>query len=433
MLFEFSVGNYLSFRERKTLNLVATGISDFRDSNTFKASRHTLLKGAAIYGANSSGKSNFIRALSTMKRIVLTSFYQASTQSLGISPFLLHAENEHQPSLFEVLFETTGTRYRYGFEVSNKEVNAEWLFETKKNAEKPLFLRTKDGIEVYTAFQEGENLEPKTRENALFLSVTDQFNGPTSKIIMQWFHRLATISGLSHENYESSTFQLLGNPQTQPLLNQFFQSLDLGFDEIHVHKERFNLQTLTEEVPDQLLQMMVKDLDGSYKTKIQTVHQKFDNDGNAADSVHFDMRVHESAGTNKLFNLSGPIFDALIHGGILAVDELDSSMHPLLLLAIIRLFNSEKDNPHNAQLIFTTHDTNLFSYGNYRRDQIYFIEKDHYGASDLYSLVEYREEDGNKVRKDRSFENDYLKGRYGAIPMLGNLSKMIEVWQEKQN
>jgi hypothetical protein len=207
--------------------------------------------------------------------------------------------------------------------------------------------------------------------------------------------------------------------------------LDLGFDGIQVHREKFNRQALTEEVPDQLLHMMVKDLDGSYKTSIETIHQKFDNDGNATDMVRFDMRVHESAGTNKLFNLSGPVFEALIHGGVLAVDELDSSMHPLLLLAILRLFHSEKDNPHHAQLIFTTHDTNLFSYGNFRRDQIYFIEKDNYGASDLYSLVEYREEDGNKIRKDRSFENDYLKGRYGAIPMLGNISKIIESWQEK--
>lgn len=431
MLFEFSVGNYLSFRECKTLNLVATGISDFRDSNTFKTSRHTLLKGAAIYGANSSGKSNFIRALSTMKRIVLTSFYQASTQSLGVNPYLLHVETAHQPSFFEVLLETGGVRYRYGFEVSNKAVHAEWLFEIKKHAEKPLFLRASEGIEVFGAFPEGANLESKTRENALFLSVTDQFNGPISKNIMLWFQRLTTISGLSHENYESITFQLLGNSETQPLLNDFFKSLDLGFDGIQVHREKFNRQALTEEVPDQLLHMMVKDLDGSYKTSIETIHQKFDNDGNATDLVRFDMRVHESAGTNKLFNLSGPVFEALIHGGVLAVDELDSSMHPLLLLAIIRLFHSEKDNPHHAQLIFTTHDTNLFSYGNFRRDQIYFIEKDNYGASDLYSLVEYREEDGNKIRKDRSFENDYLKGRYGAIPMLGNISKIIETWQEK--
>jgi AAA15 family ATPase/GTPase len=143
------------------------------------------------------------------------------------------------------------------------------------------------------------------------------------------------------------------------------------------------------------------------------------------------MRNQESAGTNKVFNISGPIFDVLQKGGVLVIDELDSSLHPLMTLAITRLFNSEKENSKNAQLIFTTHDTNLFSYGKYRRDQIYFVEKDRYGASDLYSLVEYREEDGTKIRKDRSFEKDYIQGRYGAVPYIGDISKIISEWQKK--
>ena len=143
------------------------------------------------------------------------------------------------------------------------------------------------------------------------------------------------------------------------------------------------------------------------------------------------MRSQESAGTNKVFNISGPIFDVLQDGGVLVIDELDSSLHPLMTLAITRLFNSVKENAKNAQLIFTTHDTNLFSYGKYRRDQIYLIEKDKYGVSDLYSLVEYREEGGSKVRKDSSFESDYIQGRYGAIPYIGDISKIIKEWQEK--
>jgi AAA15 family ATPase/GTPase len=161
------------------------------------------------------------------------------------------------------------------------------------------------------------------------------------------------------------------------------------------------------------------------------LHKKFDKNNKKIGEVEFDMRSQESAGTNKMFNISGPIFDVLQDGGVLVVDELDSSLHPLMTLAITRLFNSDKDNSKNAQLIFSTHDTNLFSYGKYRRDQIYFVEKDKYGASDLYSLVEYREEDGTKVRKDRSFENDYIEGRYGAIPYIGEISKIITEWQEK--
>ncbi len=184
-------------------------------------------------------------------------------------------------------------------------------------------------------------------------------------------------------------------------------------------------------MPEALVKLLVKDLEGSIRFKINTVHQKFDGDNNLAGEVNFDMRSQESSGTNKVFNISGPVFDVLQDGGVLIVDELDASLHPLMTLAITRLFNSTEDNPKNAQLIFTTHDTNLFTYGKYRRDQIYFVEKDKYGASDLYSLVEYREEDGTKVRKDRSFENDYIEGRYGAVPFIGNLSKILQEWQEK--
>lgn len=140
------------------------------------------------------------------------------------------------------------------------------------------------------------------------------------------------------------------------------------------------------------------------------------------------MRSQESSGTNKLFNISGPVFDVLNDGGVLVIDELDASLHPLLTLAVTRLFNSAEFNQKNAQLIFATHDTNLLYYGNYRRE-IYFVEKNKYGASEIYSLVEYKEE-GKTIRKDRSFEKDYIEGRYGAIPLIGNLSNLVKEWQE---
>jgi AAA15 family ATPase/GTPase len=431
MLLEFSVGNYLSFRERKTLNLVASSISDYKETNTISSERHTLLKGAVIYGANASGKSNFIRAMSTMKKIVMLSFSQSSTKELGVTPFLLNTETEKSPSYFEVLFEILGTRYRYGFEVTDKEVVGEWLYESKKNAEKFLFIREKDGIEVSPSYKEAENLESKTRDNALFLSVIDQFNGVVAKRIMNWFDNFITISGLTHENYELVTFKMLDQKNTAEILGDFYDQLDLGFDGLSVDKEKFNPKRIPEDTPEALVKLLVKDLEGAFRFKIKTLHKKYDKDNKKVGEVEFDMRSQESAGTNKMFNISGPIFDVLQNGGVLVVDELDSSLHPLMTLAITRLFNSKKDNSKNAQLIFSTHDTNLFSYGKYRRDQIYFVEKDKYGASDLYSLVEYREEDGTKVRKDRSFENDYIEGRYGAIPYIGDISKIVTEWQEK--
>ncbi len=430
MLLEFSVGNYLSFREKKTLSLVASSISDYKE-NIVISERHTLLKGAVIYGANASGKSNFIRAMSTMKRIVMFSFSQSSTKSLDVTPFLLNSETEKSPSYFEILFEILGIRYRYGFEVTDQEVVGEWLYESKKNAEKLLYIRQGDGIEVTPSYKEGQNLEDKTRNNALFLSVVDQFNGFIAKRIMKWFSNFIAISGLTHENYEMVTFKMLDNKNTAKSLGDFYDNLDLGFDGLSINKEKFNTKSIPEDTPENIVRLLIKDLEGAYRFKIKTRHKKFDKKNKEIGEVEFDMRSQESAGTNKVFNISGPIFDVLQDGGVLVIDELDSSLHPLMTLAITRLFNSVKENAKNAQLIFTTHDTNLFSYGKYRRDQIYLIEKDKYGVSDLYSLVEYREEGGSKVRKDRSFESDYIQGRYGAIPYIGDISKIIKEWQEK--
>jgi uncharacterized protein len=424
MLLEFSVGNFLSFKETKTLNLVASSISDYKESNIITTERYSLIKGAVIYGANASGKSNFIRAMSTMKRIV-TSFHQSSTKVLNVTPFLLNTETEKEASHFEVLFQIGNVRYRYGFKVTNKEIAEEWLYEAKKTAERLLFIRQGEGIEVSTYYKEGENLEVKTRNNALFLSVVDQFNGPIAKRIMKWFDTFITISGLSHEDYEMVTFKMLEHPKTAKPLIDFYEKLDFGFDSLKINKKEFDPKEIPEDTPEALIKLLVKDLEGAFKFNIKTTHKKFDKNNKFVENREFDMRSQESAGTNKVFNISGPVFDVLQQGGVLVIDELDASLHPLLTLAITKLFNSEIENPNNAQLVFTTHDTNLFTYGKYRRDQIYFIEKDNYGASDLYSLVDYREEDGKKIRNDRSFENDYIQGRYGAIPYIGNLSKII--------
>jgi AAA15 family ATPase/GTPase len=431
MLLEFSVANFLSFREKKTISLISSGISDYKEDNLFNTERYSVLKGAIIYGANSSGKSNLIHAMSAMRQIVIDTFNQSSTKHLNITPFLLNLETENKPSFFEVLFEINKIRYRYGFEATKKEIVSEWLFEAKKNVEKYLFIRQKEGIDVSSTYKEGVNLEEKTRENALFLSVVDQFNGSIAKKIMSWFTKFITISGLSHENYELVTFKFLGNQSTTKPILDFYKTLDLGFDGLKINKKKFDIKEIPEGTPEFLIKMMIKDLEGSFKFNIKTLHKKFDRDNEMVGTQEFDMRSQESAGTNKIFDISGPIFDVLHNGGILVIDELDSSLHPLMTLEVTKLFNSKINNPKNAQLIFTTHDTNLFSYGKYRRDQIYFIEKDKYGASDLYSLVEYKEEDGTKVRKDRSFEKDYIQGRYGAIPFIGNITKILQEWQEK--
>jgi hypothetical protein len=430
MLMEFSVRNYLSFKEKTTLSLLAAAIKEHVDTNIFSIDKYGLLKGAVIYGANASGKSNFIRAMSTMRRLVLQSFEQSSTDELGITPFLLSTETDNAPSFFEAVFLINNTRYRYGFEVDDKAVHAEWLFEAQKQAEKPLFIRQQDGIEVMKSFTEGKDLEERTRDNALFLAVVDQFNGRTAKQIMQWFNNFITISGLSHEGYKAVTFGMLENKKTQSLLLDFYKKLDLGFDDLAISKKPFDPRELPKDMPEGLVRQLVTDLEDSFLVDIKTIHKKYDASNKVKGTVEFDMRSQESSGTNKLFNISGPVFDVLNDGGVLIVDELDASLHPLLTLAITKLFNSKEFNRNNAQLIFATHDTNLLYYGHYRRDQIYFVERDNYGASQMYSLVEYKEE-GKTIRKDRSFEKDYIEGRYGAIPFIGNLSNVIKEWQEK--
>ena len=424
MLLEFSVGNYLSFKTKTTLSLFATPIKEHIDTNIFSTQRYDLLKGAVIYGANASGKSNMIKAMSTMRRLVLQSFEQSSANELDITPFLLSTETENLPSFFEAVFLIDNIRYRYGFEADDKNVHAEWLFEAPKQTEKPLFIREKDGIEVMKAFTEGKDIEERTRDNALFLAVVDQFNGKVAKKIMKWFSSFITVSGLSHEGYKGVTFGMLENKQTQHALLDFYKKLDLGFDDISISKKPFDAKELPGDMPEGLVKQLFTDLEGAFKIDIKTIHKKYDAKDKAVGKIEFDMRSQESSGTNKLFNISGPIFDVLNDGGTLVVDELDASLHPLLTLAITKLFNSKEFNRNNAQLIFATHDTNLLYYGNYRRDQIYFVEKNKYGASEMYSLVEYKEE-GKTIRKDRSFEKDYIEGRYGAIPFIGNLSNVM--------
>jgi len=430
MLVEFTVGNYLSFKERKTLSLVATSIKEHKDTNIIHSGRVNLLKGAVVYGANASGKSNLIKAMSNMRRLVLKSVELSSASELKVTPFLLNTYTEDAPSSFEVVFMIGEIRYRYGFEANNSAIFSEWLFEQRKNSEKPLFVRDKDGIEIWPGFPEGQGLEEKTRDNALFLSVVDQFNGALARRIMQWFNNFTAISGLSHEQYKMVTFKMLEEPEIKPLLQDFFNNLDLGFDDVEVTKELFNPELLPKEMPEDLVRQLGTDLVGKTMLNFRTSHRKFNEKNEPTGTVTFDLRSQESAGSNKVFNISGPVFDTLTNGGVLMIDELDSSLHPLLTLAITRLFNSIESNPKNAQLIFATHDTNLLRMGKYRRDQIFFVEKDKYGASDLYSLVEYKE--GSKtIRNDRSYEKDYIQGRYGAIPFVGNLNSISEKWLEK--
>jgi len=421
MLLEFSVSNYLSFRDKKTLCLEPTSITDFKD-NCIENGRYSGLKSIVLYGANASGKSNLIKAMSVMKEIIRTSTRNSSTDEINVTPFLLNAQNQNQPSFFEIVFIYESVKYRYGFEVDKKSVQYEWLFETTAKTEKELFLRTPDGIEVKSAFKEGKGLEERTRDNALFLPIVDQFNGQISKKIMLWLNNWNTISGLSHEQYRTITFNLF---EKDIALKEFIKRLDLGIKDLKLKKVLFDSEKLKTNIPEDLVKQIITDLQGKTIVEILAEHDVLNENGEVIGQIDFDLRSQESSGTNKIFDISGPIFDTIKNGGILVIDELDAKLHPLMTNSIVNLFNSKALNPKNAQLIFATHNTNLLSNGKFRRDQIYFLEKDNFNSTDLYSLIEYKE--GNaKVRKDRSFEKDYINGKYGAIPFIGDFNELFK-------
>ncbi len=425
MLIEFSVGNYRSFKEQVTFSMVAANLvskdKSLDTTNIFAIDQKLkLLKSAAIYGANASGKSNLAKALSFMKWFMVNSSKETqSTDEISVEPFRLSTETEGKPSYFELVFLMDGRKYRYGFEVTQERVISEWLFYVPNLRENKLFDRKLNNIKLSKNY-DADGVQQRTRSNALFLSVSAQFNVDLAEKILEWItDKLNIISGLHDEAYLNYTVRCFINNKNRADIIQLIKKLDLGISEVQVEQEDFTIDSLPDEMPDELKKLITK-VGGGKATSIGISHRKFDADGNYKSIEEFDLESHESEGTKKVFALAGSLITALKEGEILIIDEFDARLHPLISLAIVKLFNSEEANPNNAQLIFMTHDTNLLNNKIFRRDQVWFTEKNRYGATDLYSLAEY------KIRNDASFESDYIKGRYGAIPYIGNLNHLIE-------
>jgi len=422
MLIEFTVGNFRSFKERATLSMVAAKIKardpKVNENNTILVDdKLTLLTSAAVYGANASGKSNLVHALLFMRQFVLASSKESqSGEPIEVVPFRLSAVNEKEPSFFQVVFWLNGKQYRYGFEARQEKIAAEWLFSVPSTKEAALFIRENDEIKVTGKFKEGKGLEPLTRANALFLSVVAQFNGQVAQQILGWFRQAGLVSGLDDTAYRNFTVAQFAQGNLRAEIIQLIRKLDLGIVDIFHENVDKSQVVLPAELPDELKTLIFKNIEGGL-TAIKTVHKKWDADGRPSETATFDLG-DESNGTQKLFFLSGPILDTLANGRVLVIDEMEARLHPLMTRAILELFNSPETNPKRAQLIFTTHDTNLLSNKLFRRDQIWFVEKDRQGRSHLYSLAEI------KVRNDASFENDYMAGRYGAIPYLGEVRQV---------
>ena len=399
MIIEFTVGNFLSFNEKRTIGFEARGgVSELKD-NFFTFEKRKLLRSGVIYGANSSGKSNLIKALEKMRECVLSSVKLNDTDKLSFSPFLLSSETKNKPTFFEMIFVAGSQIFRYGFEYNLCEIINEWLFSVKNSGkEELLFVRTQEGIAVADKFAEGKGKEESTNDNRLFISLVAQLGGKVSKQILQWFYDCNVVSGIKHNDYEGYTLSMFyENLSGSSEALQFFRDLQLGFNNVEI--------AVSEEK----------------EFSLNTIHNKYDKNGKIIGLISWSKDENESEGTKKLIDFSGPIFDTLKNGKIVIIDELDTKLHPLITMQIIKLFNSPETNSNNAQLLFATHDTNLLSTDIFRRDQVWFTEKDEREQTDLYSLDDFVFADGTKVRKDANLEKNYIAGRYGAIPYINNL------------
>lgn len=419
MLVSFTVGNFRSFKENKTFSMKATSIQELkefiREDNNFK-----LLPSVAIYGANSSGKSNLISAIGMMKKVLLSSVKTNPTEELKTNPFKLDELYLQKPTFFEVVFTSGSNTYKYGFEYSPKKINGEWLYIIKNDHEKILFIRNNEGIGVTKDFPEGNGKEEATAANRLFLSLVAQLNGKTSLSIMKWFEDLRVTSSVNDSSFKIfSCNYLFADDKTSNQAKAFVTNMDLGFSNIQKSEIGLKEYLLTEaHAESELRNILPEDLNEAKTPTIKTGHMVHKLDGSIKEMFFYNDEM-ESEGTKKIINMSGPIIDTLERGGLIVVDEFDAKLHPLLTKKIIETFNSPETNPNKAQLIFATHDTNLLSNKILRRDQIWFAEKDRNDEStDIYPLSDIREQNGDKIRNDRIYEKDYINGKYGAIPFL---------------
>lgn len=432
MFIQFSVENFLSFKDQAVISMIASKRrskdKSLDENSTFEAFPGIkLLKTAVIYGANGSGKSNLFKAIGFMKNLTINSSKESQAdEEIDITPFLVNTCTPEKPSKFEIIFILNETMYQYEFSVSSKRIEREKLISRHKHKEKDkiLFERNNNEIKVFNEFPEGKGLEKRTRDNALFVSVCANFDGEISGEVIRWFRSVRVIRGLNDQGLISFTKKQLDNPESSKKIKSFLKAFDLGIENLKNSEKELPNSKMPREVLDHLKSLIEKNLPSNVSVgfsagRISTEHRVFNEHGKLAGVIDFDLEENESEGTKKLIALSGPFINALEKSLIIFMDEFDARLHPIISQQIIKIFNSSGENTNNSQLVVISHDTNLLDKDLLRRDQIWFTEKDIFGASHLTSLLEYR------VRNDASFEKDYIAGKYGAIPFIGKTSMLI--------
>lgn len=439
MLLQFSVKNYRTFKDKATLSLIASNYDkDTREHENIvfnEAFGLRLLKSAVIYGANASGKSKLIEAFAFMRFFVINSSKESQKgETIEVEPFRLSTETENEPSEFEIIFLYQNALYRYGFEATKERIISEWLYHKPKTKEVELFYREDNNFNTHErSFTKGKTVvkEGLVRDNALLISVAAQFNEITAINVLDWFKKLKTLSGLKESSYQGFTMRKTEDPEHKAKILELLKAADLGIQDIELQK--LDIDSLPKGLPKELKDKIIREVreeNKEYVSDVLTMHKKYNADLKAVENISFSLDDDESSGTIKFFALTGPILDVIENGYTLVVDELDSKLHPNLVCKIVSLFNSKEFNKKNAQLIFNTHDTNLLSSGLFRRDQIWFTNKNKYGEAKLYSLADFK---SDEVRKTEPFEENYISGKYGAVPFLGFFDNLKIFLTENEN
>lgn len=434
MLIEFRVKNFRSLRDEQVLSMVASSDKELRDTHVVETGLKAapgLLKSAAIYGANASGKSTVIRALQVMREVVIGSAVRFRPgQALPGQPFRLDSRSVSEPIEFEVTFLRDGVRWQYGFAMTTERIVSEHLLVYKAFKPQRWYERCYDAETNKDVYEFGSGLkgqkqvwEAATRPNALFLSTAVQLNSEVLRPVFDWFRTELVIFNEYVRIRPEILVKMLKDAAWKERLCKFLKAADISLADIQVQTRKHKLRNAVRD----LVVKKMRDIgredglsdvpgDGAHEEdalpdEIEEYNFRFLHETENG-TVEFSIR-DESRGTRNLLFLGAPVLDILSRGKTLLVDELDTSMHTLLVRQLVRLFNSPRTNTGNAQLIFTTHDTSLLdAEGLFRRDQIWFMEKGGDQASSLISLSEY------SPRKNEALERGYLMGRYGGIPFL---------------
>ena len=414
MLLRFGVSNHLSIRDQQELSFIASSFKDRRDVliDCPAAPTGSIVPAAVIYGANASGKTNLLDALATMRAMVLRSHAQGEPGG-GVPrrSFALDGDSSRVPSRFDVDFVVEGVRYHYGFEALDEAYEAEWLYAFPKSHRRTLFEREGDEYRFGRGLGgPNKTIAGLTRPNSLFVSAAAQNGHEQLSEVFAYFRTILAVRDIDVSDVAAINRMAEEGPGRRVI--EFLERVGTGVigyrrKETEITEKvtsfRRELSTAVKrfvELPSELESSLEDWRDYTF----ELAHR-----GQDGGSVYLAL-ASESAGTRRLLVVLGLAFRAIDEGVPLYVDELDASLHTQACEAVLKLFCSPESNPKRAQLITTTHDTNLLNSPVLRRDQLWFTDKDDGGATRLYPLTDIR------TRKDDNFEKGYLQGRYGAVP-----------------